>query len=94
MLKVSAFYLEKQINFIPKKKLSRCQYQNKKALFTDPIFSEGFDQYVFFSITGASGTCSQDPLGANFNTRYCGQRLAPVVSGSTNIPICGKFLLL
>ena len=29
MLKVSAFYLEKQ-------------YQNKKALFTDPIFSEGF----------------------------------------------------
>ena len=22
--------------------LGRCQYQNKKALFTDPIFSEGF----------------------------------------------------
>jgi hypothetical protein len=22
--------------------LSHCQYQNKKALFTDPIFSEGF----------------------------------------------------
>ena len=46
----------------------------------------------FFSITGASGTCSQDPLGANFNTRYCGQRLAPVIGGSTNIPICGKYL--
>ena len=45
----------------------------------------------FFSIIGASATCSQDPLGANFNTRYCGQRLAPVVSGSTNIPICGKY---
>ena len=44
MLKVSAFYLEKQKSFIPKKKyfLGRCQYQNKKALFTDPIFSEGF----------------------------------------------------
>ena len=42
MLKVSAFYLEKQKSFIPKKKLSRCQYQNKKALITDPIFSEGF----------------------------------------------------
>jgi hypothetical protein len=44
MLKVSAFYLERQKSFIPKKKyfLSRCQYQNKKALFTDPIFSEGF----------------------------------------------------
>ena len=44
MLKVSAFSLEKQNSFIPKKKnfLSRCQYQNKKSLFTDPIFSEGF----------------------------------------------------
>ena len=43
MLKVSAFYLEKQKSFIPKKnKLSRSQYQNKKALFTDPIFSDGF----------------------------------------------------
>ena len=42
-LKISAFYLEKQKSFIPKKKFwSRCQYQNKKALFTDPIFSEGF----------------------------------------------------
>ena len=37
MLNVSAFYLEKQ------KILARCQYQNKKAFFTDPIFSEGFD---------------------------------------------------
>jgi hypothetical protein len=40
---VSPFYLEKQKSFIPKKKfLSRCQYQNKKSLFTDPIFREGF----------------------------------------------------
>ena len=46
MLKVSAFYLEKQKSFIPKRMfLSRCQYQNKKALFTDPIFSEGFGTY-------------------------------------------------
>jgi hypothetical protein len=46
MLKVSAFYFEKEKSFIPKKVfLSRCQYQNKKALFTDPIFSEGFDQF-------------------------------------------------
>ena len=43
-MKVSAFYLEKQKSFIPKKNfVSRFQYQNKKALFTDPIFSEGFD---------------------------------------------------
>ena len=46
MLKVSAFYLEKQKSFILKYFLSRCQYQNKKALFThDPIFSEGFGTY-------------------------------------------------
>ena len=38
-----SFYLEKQKSFIPKKKfLSCCQFQNKKALFTDPICSEGF----------------------------------------------------
>ena len=43
ILKVSALYLEKRKSFIPKKKkLSHCQYQNKKALFTDPIFSDGF----------------------------------------------------
>ena len=48
MLKVSAFYLEKQKSFIPKKNfLRRCQYQNKKALFTDPIFREGFDWNYF-----------------------------------------------
>ena len=47
MLKVSAFYLEKQKSFIPKKYfLRRCQYQNKKALFTDPIFSEDFGFYL------------------------------------------------
>ena len=46
MLKVSAFYLEKQkkVLFLKKDFLSNCQYQNKKALFTDPIFSEGFAQ--------------------------------------------------
>ena len=45
MLEVSVFYLEKQKSFIPKKKyfLGRSQYQNKKALFTGPIFSDGFD---------------------------------------------------
>ena len=40
MLKVSIFYLEKQKSFIPKENI--CQYKNEKALFTDPIFSEGF----------------------------------------------------
>ena len=45
ILKVSAFYLEKQKSFFAKKNvLSHCQYQNKKALFTDPIFSEDFRQ--------------------------------------------------
>ena len=40
---------DEQKSFIPKKRiLSCCQYKNKKALFTDPIFSEGF---------GTLGTC-------------------------------------
>ena len=40
-----SFQSLKQKNFIPKKRydLVRSQYQNKKALFTDPIFSDGFD---------------------------------------------------
>ena len=38
-----SFRVKKQKSFIPKKTfLGRCQYQNKKALITDPIFSEGF----------------------------------------------------
>ena len=44
MLKVSAFYLEKK-KFIPIKIfLKAVQYQNKRALFTDPIFSEDFGE--------------------------------------------------
>ena len=43
MLKVSVFYLEnKKVLSLKKYFLSRCRYHNKKALFTDPIFSEGF----------------------------------------------------
>ena len=44
MLKVSVFFLEKQKSYIPIKKNlgSTSQYQIKKALFTDPIFSDGF----------------------------------------------------
>jgi hypothetical protein len=46
--------LKNKKSFIPKKNvfLSRCQYQNKKALFTEPIFSEGFgirEVKVFFA---------------------------------------------
>ena len=48
MLKVSAFYHEKQKKMYYQKIsfLSHCQYQNKKALFTDPIFSEGFGYHM------------------------------------------------
>ena len=36
ILKVSAFYLERQkVLFLKNISLSQCQYQNKKALFTD-----------------------------------------------------------
>ena len=42
MLKVLAFFLEKKVLAPQKYFLVRVQYQNKKALFTDPIFSKGF----------------------------------------------------
>ena len=42
MLKVSAFYLEKQRSFIQKKMFFKL-FEQTKTLFTDPIFSEGFD---------------------------------------------------
>ena len=45
MLKVSAFCLEKQKKSVPKE-IGRYQYQNKKALISDPIFSEGFGVLV------------------------------------------------
>ena len=45
MLKVSAFYLERQKSFIPKNKIfGHCQYQNKKALYTDSIFQKVLGQ--------------------------------------------------
>ena len=52
-MKVSAFCLEKQKSFIPKKNFfGRCQYQNKKALFTDSIFREGFGLYYILYYPG------------------------------------------
>ena len=43
MLKVSAFYHEKQKSFIPKKIFfKQLSIQKQKSFFTDPIFSEGF----------------------------------------------------
>ena len=43
MLKVAVFYLEKQKSFIHKKKFFKPLPRSKqKALFTDPIFREGF----------------------------------------------------
>ena len=70
MLKISAFYLVKQKNFIPKKNfLGRCQYQNKKALFTDPIFSEGFG--VFYSpVLTLGSVCGLLTGGSNFSVIY------------------------
>ena len=38
---ISAFYAKKVL-FLKKYDLDHCQYHNKKALFTDPVFSEGF----------------------------------------------------
>ena len=55
MLKVSDFYLEKQKFYFLKKYLLGCwQYQNKKTLFTDSIFKDGFGLHVFlFSVPNA-----------------------------------------
>ena len=44
VLKVSVFYLEKEKNLIDKKNSGVVNIKTKKALFTDPIFSEGFGQ--------------------------------------------------
>ena len=41
--------LKKKGLFLKKYFLSRCQYQNKKDLFTDPIFSEGFGRSLLYS---------------------------------------------
>ena len=49
MLKVSASYLKKQKSFISKKIFfGHSQYQNKKVLFTDSIFREGFGLEIIF----------------------------------------------
>ena len=41
----------KKVLFLKKIFLGRSQYQNKKALFTDPIFSEGFGfRHQFLSV--------------------------------------------
>ena len=54
MLKVSAFYLEKQKSFVPKKKFSNpYQYQNKTALFT--------------AMAQFSGKVLSDPIPQSFN---------------------------
>ena len=42
MLKVSAFYLEKQKSFTPKEIKPLSISKQKYALFTNPIFCEGF----------------------------------------------------
>jgi hypothetical protein len=42
MRNILVFYLVKQFYSYRKYDLGHCQYQNKKALFTDPIFSDGF----------------------------------------------------
>ena len=76
-LKVSAFYLEKQKSFIPKKKFffGRCQYQNKKALFTDSIFWKVLGKTAVFLVLTMAATlihnalCKPKYLDANDRAR-------------------------
>ena len=51
ILKVSAFYVEKQKRFILKKIFKPLSISKQKALFTDPIFSKGFGP-TFFAMQG------------------------------------------
>ena len=69
ILKVSAFYLQKQKSFIPKKKyfLRRFQYQNKKALFTGAIFPEVLIQ-INLPYLHMLPTPTQYPIEANRNS--------------------------
>ena len=46
---LSFLFWKKKVIFHKMYFLSHCQYQNKKALYTDPIFSEGFGS-VFVEI--------------------------------------------
>ena len=64
VLKVSAFYLEKQKSFIPKKIFKPLSIWKQKDLFTDPIFRQGFDFYYVCRATHAfSYTLQQNRLG-------------------------------
>ena len=47
--KSQLFILKNKKVLFFKKNLSRCQYQNKNDLFTDPIFSEGFGYHHYRS---------------------------------------------
>ena len=57
---------DKKVLFIKKYFLGHCQYQNKKALFTDPIFSEGFEVSIISKLN----------FGHDFNFRRNGSQHA------------------
>ena len=42
LFSINSILKKKKVLYLKKIFLGCCQYQNKKALFTDPIFSEGF----------------------------------------------------
>ena len=75
VLKVSAFHLGKK-NFVPKKEiLSCCQYQNKKALFTDQIFSEGFDYELQIARVRKQRLLKRASVRATFCSLFVAKRL-------------------
>ena len=67
--------LEKK-SFVPKKEiLSCCQYQNKKALFTDQIFSEGFDYELQIARVRKQRLLKRASVRATFCSLFVAKRL-------------------
>ena len=62
MLKVSAFYLEKQKSFIPKKNFKPYSVTIQKMALAVLIFSEGFDTHLLSNIDIIQSliTCNTD----------------------------------
>ena len=57
----------KKVLFLKKYFLSHCQYQNKKALFADPIFSEGFALEVKMLLSYIFANICQFLIGVNIS---------------------------
>ena len=74
--------------------LSRCQYQNKKALFTDPICSEGFGYKSHSPVEPAVSQLNLKECLCKFAIYNCSCQIQPSGSChaaiSTMVKLCWK----